>query len=57
MKITMSEDDLIQLNEAIDIIKTTCEYCKVCIECPMNHNCNEHPAKWEAVDNGKEETT
>ena len=57
MKITMTEDDLIQLNEAIDIIRTTCEYCNTCIECPMNHNCNEQPAHWEAVDNGKEETT
>ena len=53
----MSEDDLIQLNDAIDIIKTTCEYFKACVECPMNRNCNEHPEKWEAVDNGKEETT
>lgn len=53
----MTKDYLDKLNDSILFIKNVCETNNACIECPMNYNCNEHPARWEAVDNGKEETT
>ena len=43
------------LNDAINIIKETCKNYKTCVECPMNFNCNEHPAEWKEAkgdDNG-----
>lgn len=40
------------LNDAINTIKETCKTCKVCVECPMNFNCNEHPAEWKEVKGG-----
>ena len=40
-----------ELNESIKKIKAVCEEHNACIECPMNWNCNEHPAKWNEVNN------
>lgn len=46
------------INDAINTIKETCKIYKICVECPMNFNCNEYPAEWKEVnggsDNGKE---
>lgn len=38
-----------ELNEAIKKIKAVCDDHNTCIECPMNSNCNEHPAEWREV--------
>ena len=39
----------VPINEAIDIIRSTCKSCNTCIECPMNDNCNNQPAHWEVI--------
>ena len=44
---TKSEIDI--LNYSIKKIKDVCKSCNTCIECPMNHNCNEQPAHWKEV--------
>ena len=55
---TVEVDEMTQgipLNDAINIIKETCKNYKTCVECPMNFNCNEHPAEWKEAkgdDNG-----
>ena len=35
-----------ELDQAIKVIKDVCRQYKNCVECPMNCNCNEHPAEW-----------
>ena len=37
------------LNEAINTIKSVCEANNTCPQCPMNHNCNNQPEKWTEV--------
>lgn len=37
------------INVAINIIKDVCNHNNMCIHCPMNHNCNEHPQRWEVI--------
>lgn len=39
------------LNTAINVIKTVCENSCSCVECPMNSNCNNEPAKWRSINN------
>ena len=41
--------DRMTLDEAIKTIKAICKDTDDCVHCPMNHNCNEQPAKWEEV--------
>ena len=53
----MTKEQIDILNDSISNIKLVCKSYNACIECPMNHNCNEHPAHWEAITNGKEENT
>lgn len=40
------------INDAINTIKETCKTYKICVECPMNFNCNEYPAEWKEVNCG-----
>lgn len=37
------------VNNAIKTIKAVCKDNNICTTCPMNGNCNVHPAKWEEV--------
>ena len=39
-------DEPDELNEVIRYMRELCISCNTCIECPMNHNCNEQPAHW-----------
>lgn len=39
------------LNKYIIYMKELCLSHNTCIECPMNHNCSEQPAKWKEVQN------
>ena len=45
----MTEEQIKILNDAISNIKLLCKSYKTCIECPMNHNCNEEPANWDPI--------
>jgi hypothetical protein len=35
------------LSAAIKTIKDVCKDNNTCNTCPMNHNCNEPPERWE----------
>ena len=50
----MTQKQLDVLNESITNIKKVCSAHNVCIECPMNINCNEFPGEWKTVKNSKE---
>ena len=40
------------LNDSISNIKLVCKSNNVCcIDCPMNYNCKEEPARWEIIKN------
>lgn len=54
LKEAVSNSPLIDLNNAINTIKAVCEEHNTCVECPMNWNCNEHPAKWTEAKGGTE---
>ena len=43
-----------KLNKAIKTISEECKAHKVCIECPMNGNCNEYPGEWKETKGGAE---
>ena len=45
----MTPEQLQILNDSISNIKLVCKSCNTCVECPMNHNCNEQPAHWECI--------
>jgi len=49
-----SKGEIMTINDAINTIKETCKTCKACIECPMNFNCNEHPAEWKELKGGED---
>lgn len=53
----MNDKTLFEINTVIRYMRDLCKSCNTCIECPMNHNCNEQPAHWEEITNDKEETT
>lgn len=51
---TVEERPQGDLNNAIKTIKAVCEEYNTCVECPMNRNCNEHPATWTEAEGGAE---
>ena len=48
------EEGIGDLNNAINMIKSVCKEHNACVECPMNRNCNEHPADWKEAEGGTE---
>ena len=49
----MTKEQIDIINTSVLNIKLLCKSCNACIECPMNHNCNDLPLHWEEVkDNG-----
>ena len=45
----MTKEQIQILNDSINNIMLVCKSCNTCIECPMNHNCNEQPAHWKPI--------
>lgn len=45
----MNEEYIQIINDAISCIRCLCKANNDCIHCPMNHNCNNQPEKWEDV--------
>ena len=47
-------DETEEVNAVIRFMSDLCKSCNTCIECPMNHNCNEQPAHWVPIGGGNE---
>lgn len=45
----LTAEQLQILNDSICNIKLVCKSHNTCVECPMNHNCNEQAAHWECI--------
>ena len=46
----MTKEQIKILNDSILNIKQLCKMFDNCIECPMNHNCNEVPVTWQTIE-------